>query len=81
MHGYKATKSAKRCMVMNLLDPLLPQGGGGGGGHPPNFGLQYKGVSKSPLLSLFCNSVFWVNSRPPNLAVLPPGPPALPAPG
>ena len=59
---------------------------GGGGLHrggiapppPPNFGLQYKGVPKSPLLSLFCNSVFWlkphnnVNSRPPNLAVLPP---------
>ena len=49
------------------------------GGHPPpNFGLQYKGVPKSPLLSLFCNSIYWlkphnnVYSRPPNLAVLPP---------
>ena len=65
-----------------------PQGGQGGGRPPqlehwggiapPNFGLQYKGVPKSPLLSLFCNSVYWlkphnnVNSRPPNLAVLPP---------
>ena len=50
----------------------------GGALPPPNFGLQYKGVPKSPLLSLFCNSVYWlkphnnVNSRPPNLAVLPP---------
>ena len=67
-----------------------PQGGAGGGGRPPNlsiggasppppnFRLQYKGVPKSPLLSLFCNSVYWlkphnnVNSRPPNLEVLPP---------
>ena len=68
---------------------LLYRGGGGGGLHrgaggrlppppPPNFRLQYKGVPKSPLLSLFCNSVYWlkphnnVNSRPPKLAVLPP---------
>ena len=49
-----------------------------GGSHPPNFRLQYTGVPKSPLLSLFCNSVYWlkphnnVNSRPPNLALLPP---------
>ena len=48
---------------------------------PPNFRLQYIGVPKSPLVSLFCNSVYWlkphnnVNSRPPNLAVLPPPPP------
>ena len=54
--------------------PQLEHWGGGGGG---NFGIQYKGVPKSPLLSLFCNSVYWlkphnnVNSRPPNLAVLP----------
>ena len=53
-----------------------------GGIAPPNFRLQYKGVTKSPLLSLFCNSVYWlkphnnVNSWPPNLAVLPPPPPA-----
>ena len=33
------------------------RGGGGGEGLPPNFGLQYKGVPKSPLLSLFCNGV------------------------
>ena len=66
--------------------PNLSIGGGGGGGGaslpppppPPNFRLQYKGVLKSPLLSLFCNRVYWlkphnnVNSRPPNLAVLPP---------
>ena len=50
----------------------------GGMHRPPNFRLQYKGVPKSPLLSLFCNTVYWlkphnnVNSRPPNLAVLPP---------
>ena len=72
-----------------------PQGGQGGGrppppnlsigggiAPPPQLGLQYKGVPKSPLLSLFCNSVYWlkphnnVNSRPPKLAVLPP--PCLP---
>ena len=47
------------------------------GGIAPNFRLQYKEVPKSPLLSLFCNSVYWlkphnnVNSRPPNLEVLP----------
>ena len=56
-------------------------GGAGGAPPPPNFRLQYTGVPKSPLLSLFCKSVFWlkphnnVNSRPPNLAVLPPPPP------
>ena len=50
----------------------------GGASPPPNFRLQYTRVPKSPLLSLFCNSVYWckphnnVNSRPPNLAVLPP---------
>ena len=58
-----------------------PQGGQGAAAPPPpNFGLQYKGVPKSPLFSLFCNSVYcsWlqphnnVNFRPPNLAVLPP---------
>ena len=49
-----------------------------GGASPPNFRLQYKEVPKSPLLSIFCNSVYWlkphnnVNSRPPNLEVLPP---------
>ena len=49
-----------------------------GGASPPNFRLQYKEVPKSPLVSLFCNSVYWlkphnnVNSRPPNLEVLPP---------
>ena len=31
----------------------LHRGGGGRGGRPR---LQYKGVPKSPLLSLFCNS-------------------------
>ena len=36
-----------------------PQGGRGGG-RLPNFRLQYKGVPKSPLLSLFCNSVYWL---------------------
>ena len=36
---------------------------GGAGGTPPppppNVRPQYKGVPKSPLLSLFCNSVYW----------------------
>ena len=75
---------------MHVYTGGAPQGGQGGrpppqlehwgGIAPPNFGLQYKGVPKSPLLSLFCNSVYWlkphnnVNSRPPNLAVLPPPP-------
>ena len=50
-------------------------GGGGGGG---NFRLQYTGVPRSPLSYLFCNSVYWLepynnlNSRPPNLVLLPP---------
>ena len=71
---------------LTLLQGGLHRGGRGGGrppnlsiggDRPPNFGLQYKGAPKSPLLSLFCNSVYWlkphnVNSRPPNLAVLPP---------
>ena len=63
--------------------------GGRGGGRPPNLSIGgasppqlwatiQRGAYKSPLLSLFCNSVYWlkphnnVNSRPPNLAVLPP---------
>ena len=73
----------------NTMPGGAPQGGQGGG-RPPNLSiggasppptLGYNtnlGVPKSPLLSLFCNSVHWlkphnnVNSRPPNLAVLPP---------
>ena len=66
-----------------------PQGGQGGrpppqlehwgGIAPPQlWATIQRGAYKSPLLSLFCNSVYWlkphnnVNSRPPNLAVLPP---------
>ena len=65
-----------------------PQGGAGGAAAPPNLSIggasppqlwaTIQRVPKSPLLSLFCNSVYWlkphnnVNSRPPNLAVLPP---------
>ena len=75
-------------LVTSYVSGGAPQGGQGGrpppqlehwgGIAPPNFRLQYKGVPKSPLLSLFCNSVYWlkphnnVNSRPPNLAILPP---------
>ena len=49
----------------------------GGIAPPPTLGYNTE-VPKSPLLSLFCNSVYWlkphnnVNSRPPNLEVLPP---------
>ena len=70
------------CQARKKVMTIVQGGGGQGGGYPPppspNFRLQYKGVPKSPLLSLFCNSVYWlkphsnVNSRPPNLAVLPP---------
>ena len=85
---YKAV--ATSCVALGglTLTGGAPKGGQGGrpppqpehwgGIAPPNFRLQYKEVPKSPLLSLFCNSVYWlkphnnVNSRPPNLEVLPP---------
>ena len=79
-----------RCMDVCIYNTGgAPQGGQGGrsppqlehwgGIAPPTLGYNTKGcMPKSPLLSLFCNSVYWlkphnnVNSRPPNLAVLPP---------
>ena len=83
------SSTTQNCLELTMVQGGLHRGGQGGGGcppnlsiggasPPPNFRLQYKGVPKSPLLSLFCNSVYWlkphnnVNSRPPNLAILPP---------